>query len=145
MPKPHSYPTLFDRVKTINISFLKANGYLSLNHWKSGFIHWVNNQNRTGFVSIQVNTLSNKPFMSLKYNCNGLPIEYNVQLISVKSNLGKGVVWFFICPKTAKRCRKLYLVDTYFYHRTAFSGCMYEKQTKSKSYRELEKFIDNLI
>ena len=49
------------------------------------------------------------------------------------------VVWFFICPHTGKRCRKLYLANTYFYHRTAFRGCMYEKQTQSKKNRNMIK------
>jgi len=40
---------------------------------------------------------------------------------------GKGVIWHFLCPATRKRCRKLYLVDTYFLHREAFNGCFYEK------------------
>ena len=64
-----------------------------------------------------------------------------MQLVSVPSNLGKGVIWYFVCPHTGKRCRKLYLADTYFYHREAFKGCMYEKQTQSKKSRYLDKTI----
>jgi hypothetical protein len=67
-----------------------------------------------------------------------------VQLISVPSNLGKGVVWYFVCPHTGKRCRKLYLADTYFYHRSAFKGCMYEKQTLSKRTRNWDKHFSYL-
>jgi hypothetical protein len=69
------------------------------------------------------------------------PIKYRVQLISKLSNLGKGYVWYFVCPKTNKRCRKLYLADTYFYHRLAFNGCMYEKQTQSKKSRYFDKTL----
>jgi len=57
------------------------------------------------------------------------------------SNLGKGLVWFFICPKTGKRCKKLHLYNSYFYHRTAFNGCMYQSQTLSKKARELDKIF----
>lgn len=39
------------------------------------------------------------------------------------------------------RCRKLYFADTYFYHRSAFNGCMYEKQTQSKKSRYLDKTL----
>ena len=77
--------------------------------------------------------------MNNKYN--EAPINYRVQLISAPSNLGKGFVWYFVCPHTGKRCRKLYLADTYFYHLSAFRGCMYEKQTQSKKSRYLDKMI----
>ena len=67
--------------------------------------------------------------------------KYKVQFVSVTSNLGKGVIWYFVCPRTGKRCRKFYLADTYFYHREAFKGCMYEKQTQSKKSRYLDKML----
>ena len=57
------------------------------------------------------------------------------------SNLGKGIIWYFLCPETSKRCRKLYLIGGYFLHREAFKSCMYESQTQSKKYRELEKTL----
>ncbi len=60
-------------------------------------------------------------------------------LVSIPSNLGKGKVWYFVCPHTNKRCRKLYLISGYFLHREAFNGCMYESQTKSKKWREMER------
>ncbi len=66
------------------------------------------------------------------------------------SNLGKGLIWYFLCPQTNRRCRKLYSIGGYFLHREAFNGCMYETQTQSKKYRQLDKTlgayfeIDNL-
>lgn len=51
----------------------------------------------------------------------------------MNSNLGKGRIWYFLCPETNKRCRKLYLIGGYFLHREAFKGCMYESQSKSKN------------
>ena len=70
----------------------------------------------------------------LKYN-------YKVHLVSVPSNLGKGIVWYFLCPETNKRCRKLYSIGGYFLHREAFKGCMYESQIQSKKYRQLDKTL----
>ena len=67
--------------------------------------------------------------------------NYKVRLVSMTSNLGKGIIWYFLCPKTNNRCRKLYLVDGLFLHREAFTDCMYESQTQSKKYRELEKTL----
>ena len=135
MPKPHTFPTLFDEVKTVSISFLTKHRYLKPNQWQSGTITWSRNGNKTGSISIQVNIQSEQPYIELDYKCNEAPIKYRVQLVSAPSNLGKGVVWYFVCPRTGKRCRKLYLADTYFYPRSAFRGCMYEKQIQSKKSR----------
>ena len=141
MPKPHTFPTLYDEVKTVSISFLTKHGYLKPNKLKAGSIHWSRNGENLGSISIKVCTYSESPYLEFDYKCNEAPINYRVQLISAPSNLGKGVVWYFVCPHTGKRCRKLYLADTYFYHRSAFNGCMYEKQTQSKKSRYLDKTL----
>jgi hypothetical protein len=141
MPKPHTFPTLYDDLKTVSISFLTKHGYLKQKNWQRGSIRWSSNGKETGSISIQVNTHLENLYLELDYSYNEVPINYNVQLVSAPSNLGKGVVWFFVCPHTGKRCRKLYLADTYFYHRSAFRGCMYEKQIQSKKYRQLDKTL----
>ncbi|NOU46812.1 MAG: hypothetical protein HOO86_07095 [Bacteroidales bacterium] len=141
MAKFPTFPTLYDNLKTVSISFLNKHGYLKPNQWQSGTISWSRNGNKLGSISIRVNTHPENPYLELDYKCNEAPINYRIQLISAPSNLGKGVVWYFVCPHTGKRCRNLYLADTYFYHRSAFRGCMYEKQTKSKKYRQLDKTL----
>ena len=141
MPKPHTFPTLYDEVKTVSITFLTKHGYLKPNQLKVGSVHWSRNGENIGSISIRVCTHSENLFLEFDYKCNQVPIKYKVQLISVPSNLGKGVVWYFVCPRTGKHCRKLYLADTYFYHREAFKGCMYEKQTQSKKSRYLDKIL----
>lgn len=141
MPKPYTFPTLYDDLKTVSISFLTKHGYLKPNQWQSGTINWSRNGNKTASISIRVNTEPESPYVELDYKCNEAPINYRVQLVSAPSNLGKGVVWYFVCPHTGKRCRKLYLADTYFYHRSAFRGCMYEKQTQSKKSRFIDKTL----
>ena len=141
MPKPHTFPTLYDEVKTVSITFLTKHGYLKPNQLKAGSVHWSRNGENIGSISIRVCTHSENLFLELDYKCNQVPIKYKVQLVSVPSNLGKGVIWYFVCPRIGKRCRKLYLADTYFYHREAFKGCMYEKQTQSKKSRYLDKIL----
>jgi hypothetical protein len=141
MPKPHTFPTLFDEVKTVEISFLKKHGYFEPDQIRSGTINWSRCGEKTGSISISVNTKSIQPYIEFDYKCNGEPIKYNVLLIATPSNLGKGKVYFFLCPHTHKLCRKLYLADTYFLHRTAFKGCMYECQTQSKKNRYLIKML----
>ncbi len=142
MAKIPTFPTLLDNVKTISITFLVKHGFLNSNQIQSSILNWTINGNKTGSISIMVNTYNEQPYIELKYKCNEVPINYRVKLVSIPSNLGKGVIWLFLCPRTNKRCRKLYSVDTYFYHRSAFRGCMYEKQTKSKYHRDLNKTLD---
>lgn len=141
MPKPATIPTLYDEVKTVSISFLSKHDYLIMNQWKTGVITWSRNGNKTGSITIAVNVQPENSYLELKYTSYEIPIEYRVKLVSAPSNLGKGVVWYFICPKTNLRCRKLYLCDTYFYHRSAFEGCMYSKQTYSKLGNAYDKFF----
>ena len=141
MPKPNTFPILYDELKTVSISFLTKQGYLKQNLLRYGKIEWSRNGDKTGSVSIKVNMQSENQYLEFHYKCNEASINYKVPLIAIPSNLGKGVIWFFVCPYTGKRCRKLYLADTYFYHRSAFKGCMYEKQIKSKKSRYFDKTI----
>lgn len=141
MPKPHTFPTLYDDLKTVSVSFLTKHGYLKPNQWQSGTITWSSNGNKTGSISIQVNTHSEQPYIELDYKYRDEPRNYKVYLTSTPSNLNRGEIWYFICPQTKKRCRKLYSIGGYFLHREAFNGCMYETQTQSKKYRQLDKTL----
>lgn len=141
MPKPHTFPTLYNEALQIHISKLKGWGYLDPEQIKSGTLNWSRNGNPTGSISIQVNTHSEQPYIELDYKYRDEPRNYKVYLTSTPSNLNKGEIWYFICPQTKKRCRKLYSIGGYFLHREAFNGCMYETQTQSKKYRQLDKTL----
>jgi hypothetical protein len=141
MPKPYTFPTLFNEALQLNISKLKEWGYLNPEQISISTINWSSNGNQTGSISIMVNTHSEQPYIKLDYKYRGEPRNYKVRLVYVPSNLGKGVIWYFLCPQTNKRCRKLYLIGGYFLHREAFNGCMYESQTQSKKYRQLDKTL----
>jgi hypothetical protein len=141
MPKPYTSPTLFDEALQISISKLKEWKYLNPEQVKNGTITWSRNGIKTGSISIKVNTQIEQPYIELDYKYNDEPRKYKVQLVSVPSNLGIGIIWYFLCPHTNKRCRKMYSIGGYFLHREAFNGCMYETQTKSKKYRQLDKIF----
>lgn len=141
MPKPHTFPTLYNEALQISISKLKEWEYLNPEQIKSGTITWSRNGNQTGSISIKVNTHSEQPYIELDYKYRDEPRNYKVSLVSKPSNLGKGLIWYFLCPQTNKRCRKLYSIGGYFLHREAFNGCMYETQTQSKKYRQLDKTL----
>jgi len=145
MPAHRTFPTIFDEVKTVSISFLTKHGYLKPNKWQSGTVTWSRNGIETGSISIQVNTHPESQYLELDYICNDAPVNYRVPLVTTPSNLGRGVAWFFMCPHTGKRCRKLHQVDTYFYHRTAFSGCLYASQALDKKRRYLDDALASLF
>ena len=138
MPKPTTNPTLFDDVLQIETSKLNKWGYLKPRLEKKGRITWSTNGYETASISIKVNTCS-KPYIELNYLSNDKPINYKINIVSVPSNLGKGKVWYFICPKTFKRCRKLYLIGGLFLHRETSTDGMYKTQTYSKKWRDLER------
>tara|TARA_R110000823_G_scaffold213278_5_gene343232 strand:+ start:209 stop:769 length:561 start_codon:yes stop_codon:yes gene_type:complete len=139
MPKHPSNPPLFNAVLQISISKLKELGYLNTDQSKLGVITWTINGEDTASISIKVSTYTDQPHIELDYSHRGEPRNYSVGLVTITSNLGKGLIWYFRCPQTYKLCRKLYLVGGYFLHREAFNGCMFETQTHSKYYRELDK------
>ena len=141
MPKPRTFPTLYNEALQISISKLKEWEYLNPEQIKSGTLNWSRNGNPTGSISIQVNTHSKQPYIELDYKYRDEPRNYKVRMVSLPSNLGKGLIWYFLCPHTNKRCRKLYSIGGYFLHREAFNGCMYETQTRSKKYRQLDKTL----
>jgi hypothetical protein len=139
MPRISTLPTLFEECKTLTISFLSKNGYLKPNQCNRGVVTWSRDGQKTGSISIAVNTLVTIPFIVLDYNSNDEPRKYQINLVTFPSNLGKGVHWYFVCPNTNKRCRKLHLHGGYFLHRSAFKDCFYEKQTQNKYWRFLDK------
>lgn len=139
MPRSATYPTLFDECKSISIADLKRLKYLLPESFLGGTISWTRLGEKTGSIGIRVYTDTDFPYVELDYKCNGEPIKYRINLEQQTSNLGKGIVWYFNCPQTGKRCRKLHLVQGYFFHRTAFRGCFYEKQVESKYWRFLDR------
>jgi hypothetical protein len=141
MPKPQTFPTLYNEALQIHISKLKGWGYFNPKQIKSGTLNWSRNGNTTGSISIKVNTHSEQPYIELDYKYRDEPRNYKVYLTSTPSNLNKGEIWYFICPQTKKHCRKLYSIGGYFLHREAFNGCMYETQTQSKKYRQIDKTL----
>ena len=136
-----NYPTTVEDCKTISISKLKEWNYLTIGG-RSGVINWSRNGQETGRISIEVVFNQYVKYIMLDYQTNGKPIRYKVNIESIKSNLGKGEILYFVCPETNKLCRKLYLNSGYFLHRTAFKDLIYSKQVESKKNRDLLKLFE---
>lgn len=145
MPKPHTFTTLYNEVKQIDLKKLRQWGYLKPNCLMSGVITWSRNGAKTGSISIATNTSLDSPVLELSYVLDGKDVKYKVRLIRLPSNLGKGFIWYFLCPSTHKLCRKLYLIGGKFLHREAFTGCMYDTQTYSRKDRALIRLFDRSV
>ncbi|AKQ44436.1 hypothetical protein TH63_00355 [Rufibacter radiotolerans] len=145
MAKHPTLPTLYDEVKTLTITNLKKWGYLIPNSYKSGIIHWGRHGQRTSSINILVDTYGFSPYLQISYTYNGTTISYKVPLTFLPANIGKGQVWYFVCPHTQKRCRTLYMIGDRFLHRSAYTGCMYESQTKSHKNRTLHRLLDKVF
>jgi len=142
MPKYPTFPTLYDEALQINLSKLKEWGYLNPGQYKGGTLTWIRNGVQADSLSIRVNTRKGTiHFIELEYIFQSERRKYQVELVSLPSNLGKGEIRYFLCPQTYKRCRILYSIGGYFLHREAFSGCYYACQTQSKYYRQLESTL----
>lgn len=135
MAHPHTFPTLYNELKTLDLKSFKE--YLKPNQLSTGTNRWTRNGEETASIGFSIRMGETKGYLELDYNYKKEPIKYRVPIVSKPSNLGKGLIWYFVCPHTGKHCKKLYLVGGYFLHREAFKGCMYESQTRSKNGRQI--------
>ena len=144
MPRPETSPFLFDHAKTISLVELREWGYMRPNAITQGTLNWNYCGQETGSISFKLN-MSNEPkYFHLKYTIEGEAIEYKIKLAPQTSNLGQGVYYYFVCPVTFKRCRKLYFSGKYFVHREALHG-MYSIQTRIKSDRSFRAVFDRMV
>jgi hypothetical protein len=81
------------------------------------------------------------------------PINYEIRIVSKPSNLGKGYVYYFLCPFTGKRCKVLYMGygSNYFKSREAYQNRIYYPCQLSSylskhndQYWSLDKKLDKL-
>ncbi len=136
MAKLATHPFIIDECKQIDIKNLKDWGYLRNPGKKEFDLRWTIG---TQVSEIGACLINNREigFLILSYIIDEAPVKYKIRLLNKPSNLGKGVLWYFICPVTGEVCRKLYLGTKYFVHREALQGGYYSKQTRSKKYRDI--------
>ena len=106
-----------------------------------GRIRWEDSST----IGFTLNSIADEPSLELWFSINGQPIRQWIGLSSIPSNLGVGRVWFFICPITGKRCRKLHLIGRAFAHRTAYPGYAYRKQVEPKGFRAVRQALEKAI
>ncbi|QNL49238.1 hypothetical protein H8S90_21245 [Olivibacter sp. SDN3] len=87
--------------------------------------------NRSGVwvdISGAIEIEGNEGYINLKYSIRGSQLHQTIRLASIPSNIGNSRVWYFICPFTGRRCRKIYLYRSYFRDRHNFDH-IYRSQT----------------
>lgn len=67
--------------------------------------------------------------------------KQRINFLREESNLGKGYVYYFLCPVVGRKCRKLYITEKCLVSRYAFSKTTYNKRRESKKWRELDKLL----
>jgi len=139
-----NFPTTVEDCLTFRLKNLteNKNTYLKYYGTQRGVTSWSVNGKVQSSINIEVTHSEYNTFIIFDYRCDGEPKRYKVNLVSRHSNLGKGEIWYFVCPSTGRLCRKLYLNGGYFLHRTASSGLMYAKQIESKKFRSLTRIFD---
>lgn len=148
MARYATYPTEIERLKMISIADLKRMKLLRPDNFVSTTINWTNRNTKenTGSISVSIHTGENNGSITFDYKYQDTDkINYTSQLITRPSNLGKGKLWFFVCSRTGKVCRKLHLINGYFIHRSASPGLMYAKQLESKKVRGWSKMFGAML
>jgi len=144
MAKTPTFPLIIDRCLTVSIADLKRWGCLKLEYLKSGSVYWGRGGERFASIGYQslVSVALGETFIQFNYAYDGQPVQYAVPLIPVPANIGKGLVWFFRCPFTGQRCKKLHLIQGRFIHRSAVRSAMYRQQTLTKRGRLVSRYLD---
>lgn len=144
MAKTPTFPLIIDRCLTVSIADLKRWGCMGKEVFCSGTVYWERGGERVASVGYTVclNVEFGQTHLQFNYSHDGQPVQYAVPLIPVPANIGKGLVWFFRCPFTGQRCKKLHLIEGRFMHRSAVRDAMYKRQTESKKWRKVSRFYD---
>jgi hypothetical protein len=146
--------------KRIELSYLFKNGFIKKNFKGTGKLKWTDNKgNYTGNIGIETKYTDEEKYLRLFYTITDNntkeknKYDYKITIETIKSNLGRGAIPYFVCPQTYDRCRKLYMAygSHIWKSRNAYRNRIYYScQSCSKlfyateRYFKLEKIIEQL-
>jgi hypothetical protein len=147
MPRYPNYPTTCDETQRLELSYLRQQGLLEPGQHNRQ-LHWSSRGERTGSIGLDAHIEpGGHSYLRLYYTINGTTShDYRVPLVAVASNLpgSSGCRYYFLCPKTARRCTVLYLRSGtgIFAHREAFPlyRLYYDAQLENKRFRGMSKY-----
>jgi len=131
-----------DSVLKIELSYLLQKGYIKKGSSLSGKLLWTNGSN----VGIETKYTENEKYIRLKYSITEnesqvkTNYDYRIELTTLKSNLGRGELLYFVCPVSQSKCRVLYQNNdtAKWQSRQAYKKRIYYRsQQISKNYRKI--------
>lgn len=141
MPKPSKYPLIINNMKRLCVQTFVNGGCIKQGYVVQGISNWTTQGEVTSSISFKIDYTKQEPIIILDYSNEQKDYSISIQITSVKSNLGKGKIYYFICPETKKRCKYLTLFRCEFIHRTALPYAFYESQWYSKKIRFCDKVL----
>lgn len=141
MGKEHTCPVILDDLVSISTSSLSGAGMFK-ESGGTGIIK-IKMGNRVQMrIAFKISLSLHSPYILFLIEFNGYTIDFFVNLVKTPSNLGVGYIYYFVCPVSNKRCKKLFLFNNRLMGRNSIDGC-YKSQTYSKKDRDIHKFIEN--
>jgi hypothetical protein len=145
MPKPYTAPLLINQEKTLTTGYLSKCGYFKTDYKTTGSTGWTSNRTKDLDIDIEVIMTKDYEHVILNYfDFNSNLVEQVINLESKPSNLGIGLIWFFVCPFTGATCRNLIFVNNRFMHRSNLINAMYGTQAESKYWRKMFQLQPNI-
>lgn len=123
-------------VYRIELKYLLEKEYVKKNSVIYGLLSWADGSN----IQFYSDSTTDRHYIRLMYHLHSPDqvIDYKVYLTYVKSNLGKGMVPYMVCPASGRRCRILYRAfgSPIWKAKQAYSEHLYyESQLWSKNQR----------
>lgn len=131
-----------ESVCKLDLRIMLKDDSIQRNRHIGGSMSWE----RGGSISFESKLYENEKYLRVMYTTTdryGIAenYDYKIQLVSVPSNLKKGTVLYFKCPRTGKRARVLYSAygNDLFLHRDYYKDhhgkrLFYNSQTTSKDW-----------
>lgn len=138
-----------ESLRRIELSYLFKNSYIKKDCEIHSDLTWYNSTGKKiSTIQIVTHFKRSQKFVTLKYSVSdgidsSINVNYDIRLVSIPSNLGKGSIYYFECPFTLKKCRVLYLANGshYFKSRFAYSNqILYKCQVCSKNNYAIERY-----
>lgn len=123
----------------INIDNLKRSKCLNKEAVTSFKSEWSGGASLMGIITYT----GKEKTLTLKYLYGEKPMEYQIQIAEVKSNLDKGVNLYFICPVTGNKCKTIFCCygSDIFKSREAYKNRIYYlTQITSKPLRPATRY-----
>lgn len=137
MPCLVSNAVILEELFCLPLAELRKRRYL-LEPGAKGVLEWRERGKVVAAVVVATLLNSEGGRLEISYKINGEPtkdiIDLEVRPSNLKGNSGR--IWYFICPVTGKRCRKLYLSGGSWVSRKGISRpVLYRCQTESAKQR----------